>query len=111
MATIPGGPHLLDDMDVEDFVHDARQLHEDEQLRSGVRPGPSIRQDKTEVMRDEDLAHLKRKFPFLAGFSDHFLKTHPLDRLVKLESAQRKIKELERSKDAEDRLTCNKTSM
>ena len=98
-------------MDVEDFVHDARQLHEDEQLRSGVRPGPSIRQDKTEVMRDEDLAHLKRKFPFLAGFSDHFLKTHPLDRLVKLESAQRKIKELERSKDAKDRLTCNKTSM
>ncbi len=63
MATIPGGPHLLDDMDVEDFVHDARQLHEDEQLRSGVRPGPSIRQDKTEVMRDEGSSHFWQDSP------------------------------------------------
>ncbi len=98
-------------MDVDELVREARQLHEDEQLRSGTRAGQRPIQQSSTDMRGEDLAHLKTRFPFLAGFSDHFLKNQPLDRLVKLESAQRKIKELERSKDAEDRLSSNKSNM
>ncbi len=107
-TTDAGGPHLLPEADVENFIRDARQLHEDEQLRSGVRSG---HQRTDPAIREEDLVHLKTKFPFLAGFSEHFLKTQPLDRLVKLESAQRKMRELDQSKDSEDRLTANKTNM
>ncbi len=106
-----GGPHTLTDMDVDEFVREARQLHQDEQQRSGVRSGGQAQTQPSTSMKEEDLAHLKRRFPFLEGFTDHFLRTNPLDRLVKLESAQRKIKVLERSKDADDRLTSNKMNM
>ena len=62
-------------------------------------------------LTDEDVATLKENFPILAGFSDEFIKTTPRGDLVKMQATVCKMKEHERSKDADDRLAVNKSAL
>jgi hypothetical protein len=62
-------------------------------------------------MEDSDIACLKRKYPFLADFSDAFIRSTGPGDLMKMESTSIKIWEKERSRDCEERLANNKMAM
>ncbi len=66
---------------------------------------------RTTEMEDSDIACLKRKYPFLADFSDAFICSTGLGEIMKMESTSIKIWEKERSKDCEERLANNKMVM
>jgi hypothetical protein len=53
---------------------------------------------------------MRDKFLFLREFSDGFLRASKPENLIKMEATHLKIRELERQKDAEDRLATNKTA-
>jgi hypothetical protein len=55
------------------------------------------------VLSNSDLVVLRAKFPFL-DFRDDFIRADTPDCLIKLETANVKLKEAERTKDADDRL-------
>ncbi len=63
------------------------------------------------TMTDGDLASLRRKFPFLADFSDHFVRSRPMEALLKIETTSMKMKELERVRDTDDKLSTNKLAL
>jgi len=54
---------------------------------------------------------LKRRHAFLKEYDDEVLATTPLSVLVKLESTSLKLKNVEKQKDAEDKLTSNRDSL
>ena len=60
---------------------------------------------------DSDIAALRAKLPFLKEFSDGFIRANKPDCLMKLESTNLKMKEAERSKDADDKLAHNRTNI
>jgi hypothetical protein len=59
------------------------------------------------VVSNSDLAALRAKFPFLKDFSDDFIRANKRESLIKLETANVKLKGAERSRDADDRLAHN----
>jgi hypothetical protein len=63
------------------------------------------------VVSNSDLAALRAKFPFLKDFSDDFIRANKPESLIKLETANVKLKEAERSKDADDRLAHNRANI
>jgi len=63
------------------------------------------------TLLDSDVASLRKKFQFLEGFSDSFISSTPLADLMKMESTSLKIRELDRAKDAEDKLASNKSAL
>jgi hypothetical protein len=63
------------------------------------------------TMTDSDLASLRRKFPFLAGFSDHFVRSRPMEKLPKIETTSMKMRELEHARDTDDKLSTNKLAL
>jgi hypothetical protein len=97
----------------EDDLRDARALMEEEATRSR-RAGPS--REPAQVIRgtalaSDDIEVLRRKHPFLADFSDNFIRSTPIGDLMKIQSTALKAGELEKAKDADDRLAFNKTSL
>jgi hypothetical protein len=68
-----------------------------------IRPGRGI--------TDEDIRVLKQKHSFLADFSDAFIRNTPIGDLMKIESTAMKAKEIERAKDADDKLSNNKAAL
>jgi hypothetical protein len=60
---------------------------------------------------NSDLATLRAKFPFLRDFSNEFIRANKPESLIKLETANVKLKEAERAKDADDRLAHNRTNI
>jgi hypothetical protein len=62
-------------------------------------------------MEDSDIACLKRKYPFLAEFSDAFIRSTGPAELMKMESTSIKIWEKERARDCEERLANNKMAL
>lgn len=62
-------------------------------------------------MKMEDVASLRKKYTFLADFSDYFIQNTPIGDLMKIETTAIKIKEMEKNKDADDRLASNKSSL
>jgi hypothetical protein len=60
---------------------------------------------------NSDLATLRAKFPFLKDFSDEFIRANKPESLIKLETANVKLKEAERAKDADDRLAHNRANI
>jgi len=59
----------------------------------------------------KDLAVLKEKCPNLSEFSDEFLQGRTLDELLRIESTSLRIKDAERARETEDRLSSNKAAM
>jgi len=71
-------------------------------------PDPSRRGG---VMSDSDIASLKKKHAFLSEFSDFFIRNTPVGDLMKIQSTSMKMKEMEKSKDADDKLASNKADL
>ena len=63
------------------------------------------------AVSDSDIAALRAKFPFLKDFSDGFIRANKPDSLMKLETANMKLKEAERTKDADDKLAYNRSNI
>jgi hypothetical protein len=86
---------------------------EEEATRSR-KVGPS--REAAQIMRGaalaaDDIEVLRRKHPFLADFSDNFIRSTPIGDLMKIQSTALKVGELEKAKDADDRLAINKSSL
>jgi hypothetical protein len=62
-------------------------------------------------MTDSDLASLRKKFPFLADFSDQFVRSRPMESLLKIETTSMKIREMERTRDTDEKLSANKLAL
>jgi hypothetical protein len=62
-------------------------------------------------MSDQDLAAMRAKFPFLDAFTDNFIRTTPPESLLKMEATTIKMRESERSRDADDKLAANRAAL
>jgi hypothetical protein len=104
-------------MDSEEFQEElqhAEVLLEEEALRTARPRGPTGvpgQATSSNFMTDEDVFHLRKKHAFLADFSDNFIKNTPIGDLLKIECTAMKMKEMERSKDADDKLAANKAAL
>ena len=72
-------------------------------IRLGVGGGVNIA-----AMADLDLEGIRVKFPFLREFSDIFVRSQPLDTLLRMETTSIKVHEFEKSKAASSRLAANR---
>jgi hypothetical protein len=108
-----GGPRLLEQLDLDIEVREAEALGQDEALHS--RPDDQrnsiLHRTKTSFLSEADIKVLRDKHIFLRDFSDEFIKNTAIGDLMKIESTAMKARELERSKDAEDKLAVNKTAL
>ncbi len=66
---------------------------------------------ETSAITDSDLVALRAKFPFLKEFSDGFIRANKPDCIIRMETANMKLKEAERAKDADDRLAHNRSNI
>ena len=101
-------------MDLTSSIMEAREFIIDEASRSGIgsHSSPSDPADQQGCsMTDSDVAALRAKFPFLKEFSDGFIRANKPDCLMKIETANMKLKEAERSKDADDKLAQNRSNV
>lgn len=90
----------------------ADQLFQDEQDHSAQSrvaiPDPGIRVGLLEVGQ---LDVLRKRHAFLNEYPDSMLVNTPIETLLKLESTSIKLKNLERAKDAEDKLAFNREAL
>jgi hypothetical protein len=63
------------------------------------------------IIHDTDLDNLRLDFPTLAKYSDDFLRSTPWESLIRGQAATLKIRELEKGRLVEDRLTLNQDSL
>ncbi len=95
--------------ELDTHVEGARALLADEAARGGQ---PTCEPAGTgSAVTDSDLAALRAKFPFLKEFSDGFIKANKLDCLMRMETANMKLREAERTKDADDKLAHNRMNI
>jgi len=95
-------------------TEEAEAYIEDEDDRGPASRGPTNARKRpldTGAMSEADMASLKRKLPFLADFSDNFIRSQTTGDLLKMESTAIKLKMLERSTDHDDRLASNRMSL
>jgi hypothetical protein len=62
-------------------------------------------------LSDADIRVLREKHVFLRDFSDSFIRNTTIGDLMKIESTAMKSRELERTKDADDKLAMNKLAL
>lgn len=98
----------MEDDEVTAVNSDARRFIRDESGFSRNIPDPGA---SNSGMSDSDLACLRRKFPFLADFSDQFVRSRPTETLLKIETTSLKIREMDRVRDANDKLSANKMAL
>jgi hypothetical protein len=110
---------MPEDLDDEDFVEarrEAMESLEDEEDRGG-RQNPSTEASEPRRKRpathilDEDIASLRRKFPWLSDFSDSFIRVQGAEGLMKMESTSMKMRMMERKMDYDDKLAANKMAL
>ena len=105
----------LDPEALQSTAAQARADLEDESNRTRAAyfsscPDPD-RGRQSSTMGDTDIAEMKKRFPFLNDFSETFIKSHPLEALLKLETTSIKIQEYERGKAASSKLAANRDSI
>ena len=59
----------------------------------------------------QDLLVLKERFPMLCQFSDEFLQSRSMDELLRIESTSLRVKDAERTRENEDKLSQNKLGL
>ncbi len=59
----------------------------------------------------QDLLVLKERFPMLCQFSDEFLQSRSMDELLRIESTSLRVKDAERNRENEDKLSQNKLGL
>jgi hypothetical protein len=105
-------PDVLNEMEIQATQAEARALISDERSRTGIRDDPAPDPASSHsAITDKDLATMRDKFPFLRDFSDGFLGANKPETLIKMEATHLKMRELERQKDAEDRLAANRSAL
>jgi hypothetical protein len=109
--TVLGVPTALDPVDLASSVSEARQLLNEESIRAGPSETRDPGVDTVSAITDSDLAALRAKFPFLKEFSDGFIRSNKPDCIMRMETANMKLKEAERAKDADDRLAHNRSNI
>ena len=74
---------------------------------------PSFRDPATKqsLITEADIRSLFKRHTFLEEFSDSFIRSTPIGNLMKIETTSMKIRELERAKDASDKLVANKAAL
>jgi hypothetical protein len=100
----------MDPAELSNTLADARELLGDESIRAGPNSGQQAR-STTSAITDSDLVALRAKFPFLKEFSDGFIRANKPDCIMRMETANMKLKEAERAKDADDRLAHNRSNI
>jgi len=111
LVNLSGLPEQLTD---DEFIEDLGRATEDIQdIRNRTRNPCYTEQQRSSSssISDNDIAALKRKFPFLQEYSDNFIRHAKPDCLVKLEATNMKMKEAERSRDNDDRLAANRLAL
>ena len=103
-----GGPCPLEDEVLATNAAAARSILREESARARHIPDPGV---ESMMMSDADLSSLRKKFPFLADFSDEFVRSKPMETLLKIETTSIKIREMDRVRDVDDRLSANKMAM
>ncbi len=106
-----GAPSALDPADLATSVSNERQLLNKESIRAGPSKARDPSMDFTSAITDSDLAALRAKFPFLKEFNDGFICSNKPDCIMRMETANVKLKEVERSEDADDRLAHNRSNI
>jgi hypothetical protein len=102
----------MTEQDFEEEIQQAATLLEDENMHSqtvGAISRPPHHQ--TAVLSDADIRVLREKHVFLCDFSDKFIKNTSIGDLMKIESTALKAREVERMKDADDKLAVNKVAL
>ena len=112
---------MLDEEELRFNADEAREAHSEEASRTRhgfhsssdpaaqafFRPyGPT-----TSQLSDQDVASLRKKFKFLADFSDQFIKSTPYDALLKTETTAIKISDHEKNKAISSRLSSNRDDL
>ena len=90
--------------EAENYLHD-------EQARSGGQGNNAVTSFNQANISDSDLDSLRKRLPLLADFSDEFIRSRPMDSLLKIETTALKIRNMEQSRDLEDRLAMNKLAL
>jgi hypothetical protein len=104
-----GIPKDLNSEELTATIINARECINNEASHTGGVKDPA---DTTNSANsDSDLASLRAKFPFLKDFSDSFIRANKPDSLMKLETANMKLKEAEHTKDADDKQAHNRTNI
>jgi hypothetical protein len=100
------------DQDLEDEVDNVSILMEDEWLHNQVSgwTGNQLPTSKP-ALSDADIKVLRSKHVFLCDFSDEFICNTSIGDLMKIELTSMKARELERTKDADDKLALNKIAL
>jgi hypothetical protein len=108
-------PSVLDDISLNSNVHQAQSLAN---LQHAPTPTAKpvtqfcLQQDPAvSKISPKDLAVLKDRCPHLAEFSDDFLQQRTIDELLRIESTSLRIKDAERARETEDRLSSNKAAI
>ena len=100
---------------MEQAVLEEEVLHAEELLveESSHTRQPSFRDPATaqSLITEADIRSLRKRHSFLEEFSDAFIRSTPIGDLMKIETTSLKMKELERAKDASDRLGANKAAL
>ena len=107
-----GTPTTLDADSLEAMISEARASVEDERDRTRV--GFSNCADPADTSMQSwgrGLERLKQQFPFLAEYSDEFIKDTGVDVLIKAETAARKLQKWDKDKKAEDKLYSNRETL
>jgi hypothetical protein len=105
----------LNEEEFREAREEAMEGLEDEEDRSGHgssgQQGESKKSGHHSSLLDGDLASLKRKFPWLADFSDTFIRGQTTEALLKMETTSMKMKMMERKQDFDEKLASNKMEL
>jgi hypothetical protein len=107
-----GKAQSLKDKMVEEQLRIAEEALADESNRSragfnsGPTPDPGADQPAT-----TDLDCIKKKFSFLAKYTDEFISKNGLDTIIKLESTALRLKEAEKGRATEEKLALNRDEL
>jgi hypothetical protein len=86
----------MDEDEIAAATAQARGFLQDEAAHSGRVADPGV---ANVTMTDDDISSLRRKFPSLQDLSDNFIRSRPMESLLKIETTSMKIRELERARE------------
>jgi hypothetical protein len=97
---------------IEEQLRIAEEALQDETNRSragfSYGPTPDLGADQPS---NPDLGSIKKKFSFLAEYSDDFISKNGLDTIIKLESTALRLKEAEKGRATEEKLAMNRDEL
>ncbi len=97
---------------IEEQLHIAEEALADEANRSraGFNSGPTP-DPGADQPANTDLDSIKKKFSFLAEYTDEFISKNGLDTIIKLESTALRLKEAEKGRATEEKLALNRDEL